>query len=143
MLSNPTRSVMGKSFAALFSDSAKPSIVPKPIQRYIGSPMIEFSDEEITSLAAPNRFTLIGTLWYGRPPMATIRVNIDRSGFTQAWYMLDFLILRIFCCIFSRNRITSGVSHDKAGPLPVNTQGLPNGPLIAIPKLTFQFFRYR
>lgn len=43
--------------------------------------MIAFSDEEISTLAEPYKLSLVGTFWYGRPPLATIRSTIDRIGF--------------------------------------------------------------
>lgn len=43
--------------------------------------MITFSDEEITTLAEPYRLSLVGTFWYGRPPLAAIHNTIDRIGF--------------------------------------------------------------
>lgn len=43
--------------------------------------MIIFTEDEIKTLAAPYRFTLVGTFWYGQPPLATIRSTLDRIGF--------------------------------------------------------------
>lgn len=71
-----------RSFASLFTPAAP--LQSKPVQRYKGSPMITFSEEEINSLAAPFRYTLVCTFWYGRPPLATIRSAIDRIGFVGA-----------------------------------------------------------
>lgn len=45
--------------------------------------MIAFTDEEVISLAEPYRLSLVGTFWYGRPPLATIRSTMDRIGFIR------------------------------------------------------------
>lgn len=43
--------------------------------------MIEFTDDEIISLAAPYQFMLVVSFWYRRPSMATIRSSVNRIRF--------------------------------------------------------------
>lgn len=74
---------MKRSYASLFHPSSALSIASKPIQKYKGSRIIAFSDEEITKLAEPYRFSLVDTFWYERPPIATISNTIDRISFTS------------------------------------------------------------
>lgn len=74
------------TFAAVVTDAAHSNsihIAPKTVSRHKGLPLVSFLDDEIDALAEPYRYSLVGTFWYGRPPMKVIREVFEKIGFHQ------------------------------------------------------------
>lgn len=71
------------TFAAVVAGNTAPpiSISPKVATRHKGIPLVSFLDSEIDALAAPFRYSLVGTFWYGRPPLKVIRDVFEKIGF--------------------------------------------------------------
>lgn len=71
------------SFAAVVAGHSTPpiTITPKVVTRHKGIPLVPFLDSEIDALAAPFRYSLVGTFWYGRPPLKVIRDVFEKIGF--------------------------------------------------------------
>lgn len=73
-----------QSFVAIVSgdtSSQSISISPKTVSQYKGIPLISFLNSEIDELAAPFKYSLVGTFWYGRPPLKVIREVFEKIGF--------------------------------------------------------------
>lgn len=94
------------------------SISPKTVSRYKGIPLISFSDSEIDDLAAPFKYSLVGTFWYGKPPLKVIRDVFEKIGFhqdlritliDQSHILLNFTNVADYLrCFYRRSWLISG-----------------------------------
>ena len=91
-----------RSFAEVLQNqlSLSPCKV-KPLSQFKGEPAVLFSEEDITKLAAPFQFAVVGKFSHGRPNLDTIRKSFSAIRFQSSFTigLLDQRHILIHFCL--------------------------------------------
>lgn len=69
------------TFVYVVAGSSKSSLPPRESFKYKGVPAINFTKAEVNELTDSLKYSLVGTFWYGRPKLESIRAWFEKVGF--------------------------------------------------------------